>query len=61
MDCINCRKPHNGNYIMVLGMFKLCQACQDAGGRLDQALKQGVDIEFVDPKTGITSKATYRI
>jgi hypothetical protein len=61
MTCINCRKPHNGNYIMVLGMFKLCQPCQDAGNRLDQALKQGVNIESVDPQTGNKTTTTYRI
>jgi hypothetical protein len=46
---------------MVLGMFKLCQSCEDAGKRLNQALKQGVEIEFVDPKTGNTTTTTYRI
>jgi len=61
MNCQNCRKPHNGNYIMVLGMFKLCQSCDDAGKRLSQALKQGVDIESVDSKTGNTTTTTYRI
>lgn len=61
MNCQNCGKPHNENYIMVLGLFKLCQPCQEAGQRLDQALKQGVEIESVDPKTGQTDKTTYRI
>ena len=61
MTCINCRKPHNDNYIMVLGMFKLCQSCDDAGKRLYQELKKGVDIEFVDPKTGNKATTTYRI
>ena len=61
MNCINCRKPHNGNYITVLGMFELCQPCQAAGDRLEQALKQGVEIESVDPRSGNTVKTTYRI
>ena len=46
---------------MVLGVFKLCQSCDDAGKRLNQLLKQGVDIEFVDPKTGNKSTTTYKI
>jgi hypothetical protein len=61
MNCQNCRKPHNGNYIMVLGMFKLCQPCQAAGQRQVQALRQGVVIESVDPATGRTDTTTYRI
>ena len=61
MNCINCRNPHNGNFITVLGMFKLCQPCQAAGDRLHQALKQGVDIESVDPKTGNKVNTIYRI
>ena len=61
MNCQNCGKPHNGNYTLVLGLFKLCQPCQEAGKRLDQALKQGVEIESVDPKTGQTTKTTHRI
>jgi hypothetical protein len=46
---------------MVLGMFKLCQSCEDAGKRLHQELKKGIDIEFVDPKTGNKATTTYRI
>ena len=61
MNCINCRKPHNGNYIMVLGTFKLCQSCDDAGKRLHQELQKGVVIESVDPKTGNTTTTTYKI
>jgi hypothetical protein len=60
MNCQNCRKPHNGNYILVLGMFKVCQPCQTAGQRLDRALKQGVEIESVNPTTGHVAKTTYR-
>jgi hypothetical protein len=46
---------------MVLGMFKLCQSCDDAGKRLYQELKKGVVIESVDPKTGNTTTTTYKI
>ncbi len=42
-------------------MFELCQPCQDAGDRLGQALKQGVTIESVDPKSGAVNKTIYRI
>jgi hypothetical protein len=42
-------------------MFELCQPCQDAGDRLEQALKQGVEIETVDPKSGAVNKTAYRI
>jgi hypothetical protein len=61
MNCINCRQPHNGNFITVMGMFKLCQPCQAAGDRLEQALKQGVTIESVDPNSGAVNKTIYRI
>lgn len=61
MNCINCRKPHNGNYIMVLGVWKLCQSCDLAGKRLHQELKQGVEIETVDPKSGAVNKTIYKI
>jgi hypothetical protein len=46
---------------MVLGVWKLCQSCDLAGKRLHQALKQGVDIESVDPKTGNKVNTIYRI
>ena len=46
---------------MVLGVWKLCQSCDLAGKRLHQELKQGVEIETVDPKSGAINKTIYRI
>ena len=60
MNCINCHKPHNNQFTLVMGMFKVCNQCETTGNKLAQSLDQGLDVEFVDPKTGSTYKQTFR-
>ena len=60
MNCINCGKPIVGKGIPVMGLFSMCQSCESAGEMNEQLLKQGLDVEFIDPKTGKIVKQTFR-
>jgi hypothetical protein len=60
MNCINCGKPIVGKAISVMGLFSICRPCESAGQRNEQLLKQGLEIEFVDPKTGKVVKEMFR-
>lgn len=57
--CTNCGKPHNGNFIIVMRMFKICDTCDSVGRKNDQLLDQGITIEKNDPSTGQVITATY--
>lgn len=57
--CINCGKPHNGKFVRVMGMFKICETCESVGKSNDQLLKQGLIIEKTDSKTGNKVIGTY--
>jgi hypothetical protein len=60
MNCINCGKPHNGHFTMLLGVFKLCRQCETTGTQNENMLKQGIVVESVDQKTGQLVKQTFR-
>jgi hypothetical protein len=60
MTCINCGKPHNGHFTMLLGVFKLCRQCETTGIQNENMLKQGIVVESVDRKTGQLVKQTFR-
>lgn len=61
MNCTNCGKPHNGKFISIMGMFKVCETCTDAEKKLKAALKAGIVVETKSPKTGETKKQIYKV
>ena len=59
MNCINCSKPHNGDFTMLMGMFKLCWRCATASSQVMRMLKQEIVVESVDRKTGQLVKQKF--
>ena len=60
MTCINCSKPHNGHFTMLMGMFKLCYRCATSSNQVENMLEQGIVVESVDRKTGQLVKQTFQ-
>lgn len=59
MNCINCGKPHNNKFTLVMGM-KLCDACNRTSDELSDLLKQGIELEIYNPDTKKTIIETLR-
>ena len=60
MKCTNCQKSHNGQFTMVMGIFKICKRCETTGTQAYNAFKPGIVVESVDRKTGKLVKKTFR-
>jgi len=60
MNCINCGKPIKGKAIPVMGLFSICQPCESTGQKNEQLLAKGLEVEFINPKTGKIVKEVFR-
>lgn len=54
--CINCGGKLGKGSTNTLGIFHICKRCNDAGDKMEQTFKKGVDVEYTDG-----TKETWKI